>query len=395
MRNRTALIKMISIPLALAALFACSNGNPTAPATIDAAGRHAVSPGYSNWVQQHWVEYKKLNGGSSEVSSATGCSECHGSDLAGGVSKVSCFGASFTLNGVSISCHANGDGTLGHPSSWSDPTSAGFHAAASFNGATVRGSANLAADCGLCHATAQDTALVGSAPSCLSTDPKWGIACHTSSPALNPQGCVSCHGAPPSGPTGNLRPNRQGKHAAHLILGIGCRACHSNGGSGTARHGVGNGVAYLNLSTGYRSQSGAFSYSAGKCSAVACHGGQQTLDWFGNQSMDVARDCTSCHTPASQALPQFNSFFSGKHQFHISDPNGPQLGCTSCHSPVLMTAHFTGLATPGFDGDPKTTLSGALNYSKNGAGIDSCTVSCHFDANGNNPDPNKVIFLWR
>ena len=394
MRKATAMIKMISVALALSALFACSGGNDLAPAMIDATGKHAVGSSYTNWVQQHWVDYKRANGGSSDVSASTVCSECHGTDLLGGISGVSCFGAAFTVNGVNMSCHPNGDYTLGHPSSWIDPTRTGFHAAALFNGTAVRGSATLGTDCGLCHATDRNVTLLGSVPSCLSSDPKWGIACHSSSPALNSQGCISCHGAPPNGPNGSQAPNRVGAHTAHLGLGLGCKACHTGAGTGSARHGVGVGLAYLNLSTGYQAESGAFSFVAGSCSAVACHGGQPTPNWNGG-SFDVTYDCTSCHAQASQLVPQYNGYFSGRHQFHLSDPNGPGLACTDCHNPALLTSHFAGLATPAFEGDPKATLNANLNYASNGAGGRSCTVSCHFDINGNNPDPNKVIFIWQ
>ncbi|OGU07439.1 MAG: hypothetical protein A2075_14175 [Geobacteraceae bacterium GWC2_58_44] len=381
---------MLPVALALAALSGCSNGSDSAPAAIDATGKHAVAKGYSSWVQQHWVEYKNANGGSAAVSSSTGCSECHGADLAGGNSKVSCFSASFTDgNGVTVACHPNGDHSFGHPSSWADPTSAGFHGSATFNGSAVKGSATLAEECGLCHATSQNVLLVGSAPSCLSTDQRWGISCHATSPALASRGCVSCHAVPPSGPDGAAAPNRSGAHGVHLGLGLGCSACHTKGGTGTEKHAAGNGVAYLNLSTGYQAKSGSFAYSGGKCSAVACHGGQQTPNWIGG-SIDVAQDCSSCHAPANQ----YNSYVSGEHQFHLTDPEGPQLACTSCHNPELMTGHFAGLATAAL-GNPKATLAATLNYAPNGAGEWSCTVSCHFDINGDNPDPNRVIFLWK
>jgi predicted CxxxxCH...CXXCH cytochrome family protein len=400
MRKTNALFKMIPVALTLAALAACSSGNNSAPAAIDVAGKHAVAPGYTSWVQQHWVEYEKANGGSSELSSATGCSQCHGSDLLGGSSKVSCFSTSFRdSNGILVSCHPNVDRTLGHPSSWSDPTSAEFHGKASFNGEAVLGSAKLGTSCGLCHATDADVVRLGSVPSCLSTDPKWGIACHASSPALNSQGCVSCHAAAPVGPNGASAPNRQGKHIAHLALGIGCRTCHTNGGTGTAQHGIGLGRAYLNLSTGYKAQSGAFSYAAGKCSSVACHGGQQSPDWFGTTGLDLSLDCESCHAQANPVLPQYNSYFSGQrngvgvnlHQFHLAGPNGFTIGCTTCHAQELMGAHLGNLATPGFEVPADQTLSSALHYVK---ATGSCTIACHFGG-GANPDPNGVIFRWK
>lgn len=391
MPNMTALIRTICLAGALAAVVGCGKGNDAAPAVIDASGRHAVAKGYSSWVQQHWVEYRQLNGGSAAFSSQTSCSQCHGADLSGGNSRVSCFSAERRDgNGNTVSCHDNGDRTLGHPSSWSDPASAGFHAKGSFNGLAVRGSATLARECGPCHATGPGESSLGPAPSCLSTDPRFGIACHSSSPALASQGCVSCHGAPPAGPEGNAPPNRLGAHPAHIVLGLMCGVCHDGAGSGTARHASGNGQAFLNLSSGYQAQSGSFAYSGGKCSAVSCHGGQQTPIWSGG-SIDPDRECTSCHAAANQ----FNSYVSGEHDFHLDDPNGPRLTCTSCHSTELMTGHFAGLATAAFETEPRHTLSATLNYAQNGRGEWSCTVACHFDINGDNPDPNRTIFVWK
>lgn len=380
--RKTTWMKMISIPLALAALFACSDGNSSAPAAIDGAGKHAVAVGYTNWVQQHWVEYKKANGGSADISSGTSCSQCHGTDLSGGTAKVSCFSATFIdSSGATLTCHPNH--TLGHPSSWVDPSSAGFHGAATFNGSAVKGSAVLGETCGLCHSTSQNILLVGSAPSCLSTDPKYGIACHASSPALNSQGCVSCHSAAPSGPTGTVAPNRSGAHAAHLGLGVGCKTCHRNGGTGTDKHAAGNGLAFLNLSTGYKAQTGSFAYAGGKCSAVACHGGQQTPNWRTGETIDVAQDCTGCHAAANAALPQYNSYASGKHAFHLAGPNGFTITCISCHDADLLTSHFAGLATSAFEGDPATTLRADIQYVKS---TGNCTAACHQFAPG--------FYLW-
>jgi len=370
--RKTTWMKMISIPLALAALFACSDGNSSAPAAIDGTGKHAVAIGYTNWVQQHWGEYKEANGGSADISSSTTCSQCHGTDLSGGTSKVSCFSATYQdRNGATLTCHPNH--TLGHPSSWVDPTSAGFHGKSSFNGKAVQGSATLGDDCGLCHSTSQNILLVGSAPSCLSTDPKYGIACHAGSPAVSPQGCVSCHATPPDGTGAAVTPNRSGAHAAHLALSVGCSSCHFKGGTGTDKHAAGNGLAYLNLSTGYKAQTGTFAYAGGKCSAVACHGGQMTPNWRTGEVIDVAEDCTSCHAAPNPALPQYNSYFSGKHDFHVDDAAGPQLACTSCHSASLPASHFAGLATPDLD-DAADTLRADIQYVES---TGNCTATCH------------------
>jgi predicted CxxxxCH...CXXCH cytochrome family protein len=397
MRTMTYSLKMISLSLALGALAACSGSNPAAPAAINAAGKHVVATGYSNWVQQHWVEYKKANGGSKAVTDTTGCSECHGADLAGGVSKVSCFSASFTdSHGAVFSCHPNGDHTLGHPASWGDPAGNAFHGAANFNGLAVKGSATLGTVCGLCHATSASETSLGSAPSCLSSDPKWGIACHSSSPAANSQGCVSCHGVPPVG-AASAAPNRAGAHAVHLGLAaygvtIGCSSCHLNGGSGSARHGAGNGLAYLNLSSGFRAQSVPFAYSAAKCSGVSCHGGQQTPAWATGH-LTVDNDCSSCHALAGQGLPQYNDYHSGLknnvnlHAFHLTSASGPGLTCVNCHAKLLKSVHFAGLNNPALGG-AAATLSDEINYvpaAKTCATTAVGAVTCH---------PANLVLKW-
>ena len=395
MRTTTALWKMISLPLTLSALFACSSGNGSAPPAIDGAGRHVVAAGYTNWVQQHWVEYKGANGGSKAVSDATSCSQCHGTDLLGGICKVSCFSASFQeSNGTTVSCHPNGDHTLGHPASWGDPAGGDFHAVSTFNGVAVRGSSSLGTTCGLCHATQASETSVGSAPSCLSSDPKWGIACHSSSPAVNSQGCVSCHGAPPSGAPSAVTPNRAGAHATHINLGVGCATCHQNGGTGTGKHGAGDGLAYLNLSSGYQSESVPFGYAAGQCSGVSCHGGQQTPLWYGGE-ITVATDCKSCHALAGAGLPQYNDYFSGLklgknlHDFHLNDPTGPRALCTDCHDTNLLSVnHFTGLNTPAMEGDAGATIRADRNYLK---ATGSCVASCHPNIDTTPP----TVFTWK
>jgi predicted CxxxxCH...CXXCH cytochrome family protein len=394
----TTFLKMILVPLALAALFGCSSGNGSASAGISAQGKHEIGKDYTSWVQQHWVEYRNANGGSSEVAFNTSCSECHGTDLKGGSSKVSCFGGDPTTN----FCHPNGDFTLGHGSAWLDPTNAGFHGRAVFNGKAVRGSTTLAGDCGQCHAMETNVVLFGGSPSCLSTDPKFGMTCHASSPATT-SGCASCHTARPSGPTGSTAPNRAGKHAEHLALNIGCKACHRGGGTHTAQHAVGNGLAYLNLSSGFKAQTGSFSYAGGRCSGTACHGGQATPAWYGATDLDpsVGANCTSCHSSGTQGTPQYNSYVSGKlvngltlHDLHLAGPNGFTIVCTSCHTQNLA-GHIGDMTTPAFENTAVSTLSPALNYQSGASGTGACTTACHFDINGNNPDPNGVIFRWK
>jgi predicted CxxxxCH...CXXCH cytochrome family protein len=375
MHIHSALIKMVSVPLALVSLVACSGSNSSAPAAVDANGKHP-----DNWLQQHWVAYRQANGGSKAVSSGTNCSECHGSDLSGGIAKVSCFTASY--NGVS--CHANADHTLGHPASWSVPTSAGFHSSAfgSNLNPSQLGKA-IDSNCVPCHAADSAAIKVAGAPSCLSADPKWGIACHVSNPKT---GCSSCHSTPP---TGSAVPNRAGAHTAHLSLaGVTCSTCHASYGSGTVQHATArfqnHTTAYVKLAFAYTAESGTLGFSAGSCSGISCHGGKQTPDW-NSGSINISTDCLSCHQQQDPQNPQYNSFYSGNylgtnlHTYHL----GLNYFCTDCHSVSKMDnrVHFAALETASFEMAPGETIGGAgTQVGSYDVSTGSCTNNCHTQA---------------
>ncbi len=456
---RTALIKISFLTLTLAALSACSNSNSGAPAAIDSAGKHVVAPGFVDWVQQHPGAYKQLNknlaatNGIAPLIDSTSCAECHGADLLGGVSKVSCFSATFngvachsnadrklghptnwvqqhwvsykqanptlfttgagipaipdttgcavchgtdlaggvsqlgcfsaTFNGVA--CHPNLDRKLGHPTGWAKTVSANFHGYSSAVG--VKGKQTLSS-CALCHATGDPGVVsLDSAPSCLNPDTaRYGLSCHVSSPVAKPSGCGSCHVSLP--PTGF------GAHAQHLSLPNGqvtCSTCHDNAATATAfsridpNHAtVGDPVVDV-LGT-FNAASGAASFDPNllACSNVSCHGGQ-TVKWGDAGSFNLST-CTNCHTESGQ----FNSNSSG----HVAGDGSATLHifhrlqgiqCLSCHDsnklaivPALpaLPLHFATLS-PG-NKRPATadkTLRDALGYARGLAS--SCTVACH------------------
>lgn len=404
MPKTTSLITVLALTAALGSLCACGNSASPAPVSVSAAGQHP-----DGWLQQHYVAYKAQNGGKKEVSGATGCSECHGSDLNGGISKVSCFTASF--NGMT--CHANSDHTLGHPASWSDPTSGSFHALAQIGGGTLRGSSQgtIDASCGICHATGTaGTAAASAGPSCLNADASlYGISCHAASPARNSNSCLSCHGTPPDGlsPAGNARPNRSGSHDAHVSAGLGCAACHSTYGSGTSQHGKGfrnHSTAFLTFpataTTSYVAKGATgIAYSGGKCSAASCHGGKLTPVW-GQGSIT---SCYDCHSD-SRDSDQYNSYYSSyvspgafnpgttgmdMHQVHLATPMpgatpARNIFCTDCHNIDALKAnnlHFRGVGTPEMPDAYLTIGAGQTSidsYTLNsGTGTYGCTNTCH------------------
>lgn len=157
-RIRRGLLCLALFPL-LAAAAGCSSGDNREfldnkgahPAGWVAAAGSSKHPGYAN-----------LDQGAS-------CKPCHGDDLRGGISRVSCFASSW--NG--FSCH--GAGPVFHPADW------------------VRTHKNSArpdgASCKPCHGS--DLAGGTSGVSCFSAS--WnGISCHAGGPAFHPLSWLDC-----------------------------------------------------------------------------------------------------------------------------------------------------------------------------------------------------------
>jgi predicted CxxxxCH...CXXCH cytochrome family protein len=326
----------------------------------------------------------------------TVCTECHGADFSGGISKVSCsqchlggvnsvhplvwsgqtvtahggyvagngntqcanaFCHGTTLSGVAqsgpscTSCHLGGVGSV-HPASWGTgsqvvPNHAPY---ASTNGATACSNVS-------CHGT---NLAGGAGPAC--------SLCHLNGSPLTFTGCTSCHSKPPAG---SVYPNIAGAHAAHnalpSITNV-CDTCHSGAGSGTVNHDAGSvTVQFLNV---YSAKSGTVVRNPdGTCSKVSCHGGQTTPSWYSGTSIDINTQCTSCHT---YGTAEYNSYVSGQHAFHV-DQQG--IACVICHDTSklgLGSNHFSYLNTPAIEGPASATLNSSLNFAGG-----SCAPSCH------------------
>lgn len=189
--------------------------------------------------------------------------------------------------------------------------------------------------------------------------------CHVNGPSPA-TGCTSCHGNPP---TGTTAPNRTGAHPAHYALpdsAIGCGTCHNNAGTGTANHY--NGAADISVLSGFNAKSGTAVWNTdGTCSKVSCHGGQTTPPW-NNGSINVTGQCTSCHV---YGAAEFNSFSSGKHDFHVNTQN---IGCIVCHNTTTLAVnHFTSLHTTLIDSPAAPTVATDVVSYAGG----SCTTDCH------------------
>ncbi len=194
----------------------------------------------------------------------------------------------------------------------------------------------------------------GAAPAC--------SQCHTAGPPNFIVGtCDSCHSKPPDG---DARPNREGAHTTHNALPQVtdvCATCHNGAGSGSLHHYDTSSPADVAFLAAYNAKSGSAAFTpdaanpgTGTCSNVSCHGGQQTPDWQSGV-INVNQECTKCHELGTDfQTPQYNSPYSGQHQFHVATE---KFGCIICHDTTkLANGHFSGLNTPEFEADPAATL---------------------------------------
>jgi predicted CxxxxCH...CXXCH cytochrome family protein len=207
--------------------------------------------------------------------------------------------------------------------------------------------------------------------------------CHTAgSPNFVLGTCDSCHAKPPDG---TVRPNRAGAHAVHNglknVTNV-CNTCHNGAGSGTLKHYDTSAPADVAVLSAYNAKTGQATFTpdaanpgTGTCSNVSCHGGQQTPDWQ-TGTLNVNQDCTSCHQLGTAfQTPQYNSPYSGQHQFHVENRG---FACTICHDTTKLAAsHFIGLDTPDFEGDPATTLRDFLNFDPQASTCTNNNAACH------------------
>jgi predicted CxxxxCH...CXXCH cytochrome family protein len=378
-------------------LWGCGTANNDAP-SFDTTGKHPAG-----WFSATGGNHRLVFRANPEQ-----CQQCHGRDLlvpggSGGIARVNC--SSTSVNG--LTCHANGhlpriaphavpftDPSLHGPAAKLDLTFCqGCHAAPFTSGPgsnprfnvpigslvngcedchnprtahpstpspdsapwrgsiTHRDAKNLANACALCHGANLDGA-GGVGPAC--------STCHTAGSPLTALNCTSCHGNPPSG---GVFPNISGAHPRHNALnnvtGV-CSTCHTGAGIGSISHF--NQVVNVAVSADYNAKSGtpSFNATALTCTNVSCHGGQITPNWR-TGAINVDTDCRACHRSRAQEPPdQFNSYFSGKHDFHVFAIG---LTCTDCHDTTKLAAsHFIGLNTPVFEGVPAVTIRNVVSY---------------------------------
>ncbi len=183
--------------LAGALVHGCGSSTPNSQAAFSATA------------QQHKAGWLPAGHMTAAQSDETACTECHGSDLSGGISGVSC-----------SQCHLGGVNSV-HPETWSQNTATAHASYVASNGNAPCANIN-------CHG-ADLTGVAGSGPSCTSchmggvgsvhpTD--WGAltyyehALYTNTTGTASCANASCHGAALTGVSGS---------------GPSCTSCHLGG----------------------------------------------------------------------------------------------------------------------------------------------------------------------
>jgi predicted CxxxxCH...CXXCH cytochrome family protein len=341
--------KLLSVGLlTIAALFiGCSNQNAQSPFNPSTAS-HAAN----------WLPVAHMEAATSDLNS---CGTCHGDDYTGGVSGVSC-----------SSCHLGGVTNI-HPAGWLGDACSNHGKYALENG--TAGCANI-----YCHG-ANLGGVTQSGPSC--------TKCHATIPTSSI--CGTCHGIPPDGlaPAGNAYPNLPGKHATHMALnGVACTTCHNRP---CDQHMNGTVDVIFNQVYSAQSGTGSFNITAKTCSEVSCHGGTrtqtlaqmqhdppqsdpgQTPDWYAG-TIDVITQCQACHI---YGKTEYNSYYSGKHFFHLGGDGLQRATCTTCHDTLILSdasKHFPDLGSHIISaGTASATVWWYLNYN----GTTCSYAGCH------------------
>lgn len=315
MRMMSSLLKIATITAAGAALFGCGNGNGSGSAAlVDSKG-------------QHKADYVHLHGADAQASIAD-CKGCHGNDLLGGISKVSCMSTD-PVSG--FRCHVTSpeDDPTGCVSCHGGPNAGGPFGNTAPNRQFAHGKHTLLTGCDACHENAGA-----------------GTITHAKASAAGGYNRA----------TVSLAAGVQAKPAAPV------RAYNNDGTcSAVSCHG---GQTTLAWSTGVMT-------IATDC--LLCH-----------------EQGTAPVVLGGTPTPQYNSFYSGisagsgnnLHEFHLRpttlNASGNPVGCTDCHDGNTLNdyqKHFSGLAGNTFTAPGATIGFSAGSYD---ATAKTCSnVACH------------------
>jgi len=286
--------------LALLLFSGCSKQNSKSVLDPD-TGTHVA-----NWYVDHRAAYKN---------STSDCSECHGTDLKGGTSAVSCYSADY--NGMT--CHANGP--TSHPTNW---------ASADIHGASAKSAPSSTTGfsaCQTCHGSDFSGGL--SLKSCLNT--------------------AGCHGATVNAPH-SPAPWR-GAGRTHITTDTGnaatCALCHTNGANSTVKPStpapagtaagcfnntlchstVGHAVGWSSPDVHGASAKSAPSSTAGFSSCQICHGS----DFSGGIALTSCLNTAGCHGATVNA-PHSPAPWRSATRTHTTTNTGNAVTCALCHT---------------------------------------------------------------
>ncbi|KAB0667241.1 CxxxxCH/CxxCH domain-containing protein [Oryzomonas japonica] len=388
------LFKPALFALVAVTLFACSKGNDKASNIDPRTGKHPAGWAVANTGGSHPTAF---------LSVPSSCYECHGKDLKGGISGVSCFTASRS----GMSCHANGPS--GHPAGWAAPDVHGAAAKAALSGM------NGLARCQVCHGADFSGGIAKK--SCLNTagchgtgimaahSPKpWlsriGGRTHTSADPSNAAACAVCHTAganssrkPSATPPAGTAPNCFNNTLCHGVEGHAFASWTSAGFHGAAAKAAAGGITV----------NGQYSPVSSFASCVACHG----TDYNGGTAQQTCLKTTGCHG-ANVAAPHparpWRSTTGGVTHTTTDTSNAGQ--CAVCHTnganstrvpragdAVGITGCFNNTLCHGTEGHPAgwsaAAQHGAAAKAAPGAttGFSSCQP-CHGTTFNNGAEPS-------
>jgi len=320
-RKMSGFFFLLSFVIAPAALFSgCSTANQDSPLSlIDASGKHS-----SDWLAVH--------GGDSQPDGSF-CVDCHGYDLAGGITGISCSSESFD----GFSCHANGPAF--HPVDWLNKDASGdtWHAQAYQTGFQIRG-----LDC---------------------------VDCHTPPSLDDPDGgkCVICHftidgGRTPGGWTHGLSGHSSWAGSTEETVCVNCHEVNNRFGNGPFCHnchGVSShDVPYLDHNTVVPTVDD-FNSSCSACHSITgtspASGAPVCVSCHTQGSPYVQTNCTSCHGRPPN---------TGKHYRHRSEAS-----CSDCHQGA-----GTGSGLKHFYNGTVDVVFSASGFTYDG---NRCTGTCH------------------
>ena len=328
--------------IASGVLFACSTAVQDSPLSLlDENGNHPAG-----WIQAHG-SYAAPDGGL--------CKSCHGENLDGGISAVSC--ASSSYNGQS--CHVGGPAF--HPADWLNKTAIGtstFHGTAFQNGILSCALCHQPPDlndpdggkCYTCHFGTSGARTPGGWSHPLThTDP---VVTHSQFKGTSDEAiCVNCHDTD----------NQFGNMPTPF-----CHNCHGSSHSvPSLDH---NQVAPLQVDfdgncSGCHSIDGSAQSFAPAC--TTCHKGGSPY---------IYTNCRSCHgKPPDGGAPVYSNFpnLQGKHDKHKSVAT-----CSDCHSGGGSGAGLN----HGYDNIVNLQAPSGITFSP-GSGNVTCAGTCHENHN--------------